>query len=184
MTIPARLLPVVFILCSMLVEAETGPEDLSGQTQSAHVHGVASLTVAVDATQVEIVFDSPVANLTGFEHEPATPAETASWNKLQQWLQQGLWLQWPQAAQCQLKQADLTQPWGRGDDAATVHHHADLTVTLSYSCQQPEALTDVQLLLFSAAADLQQMNVQWVRDMQQGAARLTPAQPKLRLSGD
>lgn len=41
----------------------------------AHVHGVATLEVAIDGAAVEIRLDTPLANLLGFEHKPTTPAE-------------------------------------------------------------------------------------------------------------
>ena len=42
---------------------------LAGKT-AAHVHGVASLEVAIDGGTLTLQFETPLANLLGFEHAP------------------------------------------------------------------------------------------------------------------
>src|SRR6187431_2577567 len=44
----------------------------------AHVHGVASLQVALDGNRLNVEFSSPLDNLVGFEHAPRTDKQKAA----------------------------------------------------------------------------------------------------------
>ncbi len=43
--------------------------------QSAHVHGIASINLAIDGEELQIEFVSPAESIVGFEYEPSTAAE-------------------------------------------------------------------------------------------------------------
>ncbi len=43
--------------------------------QSAHVHGFASINLAIEGDELEIEFVSPADSIVGFEYEPSTAAE-------------------------------------------------------------------------------------------------------------
>lgn len=43
--------------------------------QSAHVHGFASINLAIDDEELEIEFISPAESIVGFEYEPSSTAE-------------------------------------------------------------------------------------------------------------
>ncbi len=43
--------------------------------QSAHVHGIASINLAIEGDELEIEFVSPAESIVGFEYEPSTDAE-------------------------------------------------------------------------------------------------------------
>ena len=43
--------------------------------QPAHVHGIATLNLAMEGDKLEIEFVSPAGNIVGFEHEAVTAAE-------------------------------------------------------------------------------------------------------------
>ncbi len=43
--------------------------------QSAHVHGFASINLAIDGDELQIEFVSPAESIVGFEYEPSTAAE-------------------------------------------------------------------------------------------------------------
>lgn len=44
--------------------------------QSAHVHGFASINLAIDDEELEIEFVSPAESIVGFEYEPSNAAES------------------------------------------------------------------------------------------------------------
>lgn len=158
--------------------AATAHDDTAGHQQhGAHVHGAAELMLATEGTLLEIMLQSPVVNLLGFEHKPGTDAEQQAWQQQQNLLQRGQWLTLPSSAQCQLQQAQLNEPWA----GATTH--ADINLSLSYRCDAPEHLHTVQLSLFTQAAELEQVAVQWVSGSQQGAGTLSAKQPVLTLPG-
>lgn len=163
---------------SIPVTVAAAESDQSG-SHGAHVHGEAQLSFATEAQQVELLLESPVDNLVGFEHAPGSAAEKAAWQQSQTLLKSGQWLQLPAAANCQLQQQQLNEPWPQSPDP---HHHADVELSLTYQCSAPAALTEVRLDLFRHAADLQQIDVQWVSGQQQGAATLTPKQREFRLT--
>lgn len=147
------------------------------EAHGSHVHGEAQLTLATDGDLLEIMLESPAANLLGFEHIPATAAEQQVWQQQQSMLKSGQWLQLPAAAQCVLRQQQLNDPWAKAG------HHADISLSLSYQCKAAELLNEVRFTLFPQAADLQQITVQWVSGGQQGAATLSAKQPVLQLPG-
>ncbi len=159
--------------------AGVSADPIQTESHGAHEHGVAEMTLATEANQLELMLVSPVANLLGFEHAPANAAEHEAWQKSRQMLQSGVWLQLPAAAKCQLQQQQLNDPWPAG---STTHQHADLTLSLTYHCDAPQALTGVQLDLFSLAADLHEVNVQWVSSTAQGAATLSAKAAGFRLT--
>ena len=43
--------------------------------QAAHVHGLASINLAMQGDELQIEFISPAEGLVGFEYEPSTAAE-------------------------------------------------------------------------------------------------------------
>ncbi len=147
------------------------------EAHGAHVHGEAQLTLATDGGLLEIMLESPAANLLGFEHKPGTAAEQQAWQQQQTLLKTGQWLQLPATAQCVLQQQQLNNPW------ANTGQHADISISLSYQCKAAELLNEVKFTLFTQAADLQQITVQWVSGGQQGAATLSAKQPVLQLPG-
>lgn len=152
--------------------------DAAGHEEhGAHVHGEAQLTLATDGGLLEIMLESPAANLLGFEQKPATAARQSVWQQQQTLLKSGQWLQLPAIAQCVLQQQQLNDPW------ANAGQHADISISLSYQCKAAELLNEVKVTLFTTAADLQQIDVQWVSGGQQGAATLSAKQPVLQLPG-
>ena len=45
------------------------------ESHHAHEHGVATLGVAIEQRQLDIILESPAINVLGFEHSPRAPAE-------------------------------------------------------------------------------------------------------------
>lgn len=166
------------LLCLATVPVLALASDTPGHAEhGAHVHGEAQLTLATDGGLLEIMLQSPAANLLGFEQKPATAAQQSVWQQQQALLKSGQWLQLPAIAQCVLQQQQLEDPWAKAGQ------HADISISLSYQCNAAELLNEVTFTLFSQVADLQQIDVQWVSGGQQGAATLSAKQPVLQLPG-
>lgn len=93
----------------------------AASAQHAHEHGVADLRVALEGSTLLIEFESPLANLVGFEHAARSNAEKAAMAKLEKTLRvpQGL-VSLPAAAGCTLKEVELELP---GADAHAHHDH-------------------------------------------------------------
>ena len=169
----------------------------------AHEHGVASLNIAIDGTQVSLELDSPAANLVGFEHAASQPEDIAKVAAVQAQLRDASQLfQLPAAAGCSQASVDLDSPLFAGnehehehedhdekheheheeaahdhDHEEHHHEHADIEASYSFTCAQPEALTSLQLPLFNVYPGLQRLNVQAITPAGQMGAELTANNP-------
>lgn len=93
--------------------------------QHAHEHGVADLRVAVEGSTLLVEFESPLANLVGFEHEARTDAERKAMADLEKRLRAGTGLvSLPASAGCSLKDVELEMP-GVDEHAHHDHKHDD-----------------------------------------------------------
>jgi len=102
-----RSLPVVASLLML-----TG---VTAAQQSAHVHGIATLNLAIEGDELEIEFASPAGNIVGFEHEAVTAAERRSIRDAIEQLRKGNELfDLPLAASCSLHVAKVEH--GHGEE--------------------------------------------------------------------
>ena len=102
-----RSLPVVASLLML-----TG---VTAAQQSAHVHGIATLNLAMEGDELEIEFVSPAGNIVGFEHEAVTAAERRAILDAIEQLRKGNELfDLPLAASCSLHVAEVEH--GHGEE--------------------------------------------------------------------
>ena len=81
--------------------------------QSAHVHGIATLNLAMEGDELEIEFVSPAGNIVGFEHEAVTEAERRAIRDAIEQLRKGNELfDLPLAASCSLHVAEVEHGHG------------------------------------------------------------------------
>ena len=100
-----RSLPVVAFLLML-----TG---VTAAQQSAHVHGIATLNLAMEGDELEIEFVSPAGNIVGFEHEAVTAAERRAIRDAIEQLRKGNELfDLPLAASCSLHVAEVEHDHG------------------------------------------------------------------------
>lgn len=152
-----------------------------------HQHGVASLSVAVDGSNLSIDLDAPLDGFLGFERAPRSDAEKKAAADLLARLKAADGLFKPDAAAgCKLTaaevKADALQPGAKpaqGD-------HADLEAQFSFNCAQPAALRQLDVGLFDAFQRLQRIDVQVAGAKGQAKitlkrpARLVPLVPQAR----
>ena len=127
-----------------------------------HQHGVAQLDLVLEPPQLSVAIRSPLANLIGFEHPPATPQQQALWTGLQQQLQQAQQQIVPSAAAaCTLQAVRLSAPFADHDhDHDHDHSHADLSVEYDFHCAQAAALNSLQLPLMQNFPAIERLDVQ------------------------
>ena len=102
-----RSLPVVASLLML-----TG---VTAAQQSAHVHGIATLNLAIEGDELGIEFVSPAGNIVGFEHEAVTEAERRAIRDAIEQLRKGNELfDLPLAASCSLHVAEVEH--GHGEE--------------------------------------------------------------------
>ena len=100
-----RSLPVVASLLML-----TG---VTAAQQSAHVHGIATLNLAMEGDELEIEFVSPAGNIVGFEHEAVTAGERRAIRDAIEQLKKGNELfDLPLAASCSLHVAAVEHGHG------------------------------------------------------------------------
>jgi Protein of unknown function (DUF2796) len=163
-------LAVVPLLCGLALSREPGP----------HVHGIATLQIAVDGNTLTLSFESPLDNLLGFEHAPRTDAEQAAVSALRKRLQHPEAFFVPtSAAQCNTTSVKLDSPVFAPAPAAAADAHADLDAEFVLRCGQPAELHDLEVKLFSAYPRTQRIDAQVVGPRGQAAGRLTPQNPLL-----
>jgi Protein of unknown function (DUF2796) len=155
----------------------------SSHELGAHVHGVATLQLAIDTKLMTLNFSSPLDNLIGFEHKAHNQVEVAKvQNMINQFYKMPPLFVPTKAAECKLKTINLDSLVikKKPEDAAkkTEHEeeagHADLDGEFVFECNRPENIKDLQVNLFNTFPNLHQLNVEVVSNRGQTAAKLTP----------
>jgi hypothetical protein len=151
----------------------------------AHEHGIARVDVATDPARLSLTLDTPLDNLVGFERAPRTDAERQRVEAALGVLRQaGGWVSIDPAAGCTLAGVELSsavlglgpapgaEKAGGGTAAKGGEAHADLEVTVDFSCSGGKPAGFVDLTLFQAFPRLQRIEVQTVTPKGQMKATL------------
>ena len=170
------------------------------ETQRAHIHGQAALTLAQENELLDIHFESPAENLVGFEHKAVSPSEVQAAEQTDATLKSPTDLFSFIGTDCILEEAsvDMASIVDRGKGHGDSHHdshanghqnshkddhhdshenhnsHSEMSVSYRFRCQQPKRLKAVSLKLFSQFPGIEKINVMWVTDTQQGSTLLNP----------
>lgn len=151
----------------------------------AHVHGQATVDVALDNGMLELALRAPGIGILDFERPPANSGEQAALARAQTILQKGRWVSLPSAAQCRLDDAAAT-----ADGFAAVamqappgqHTHAGFTATLRYHCANPAALRALVLPLPTLFPGLHEVIVNTAAATGQGRSVVTPGNLRVPLA--
>jgi hypothetical protein len=161
----------------------------------AHAHGVSLLNVAVEGKDVEIELASPADDIVGFEHAPETASEKSAVARASDLLAKGgtIFL-FPADARCVLKDATVQSTLeaarkshreGRADGSKDPDHgiemHAEFHVHYRFRCDDPAALSHVDVKLFEHFAAMREVEAQALTAAGQNAQELTPASARLKL---
>src|SRR5687768_11685682 len=137
----ARALYLGFV-CTTAMPAVA--EDDLFEEHHAHEHGVATLEVAIEATQLAIQFRSPAMNLLGFEHRPRSAQDQAALSRALGWLRDPAAQFQPSSdAGCRVVRSEVTPPnWEHSTE------HSEYAAIYEFDCDRPAALwqLDVRLL--------------------------------------
>ena len=160
-----------------------------------HQHGVAELDMVIEPPMVAIAFSSPLANLAGFEYQPASAEEQARWDAtLAQLRRADELIQLPVAADCSLSRVDLHLPFTAKTGQQSHDHshhptqdehqhtaHADLMAEYQYLCANSQALNTLQLPLMQRFPAIEQLNVQMITPSGQHQRTLSATETGLQL---
>jgi hypothetical protein len=180
-----------------------GKHDHDHRQHGAHVHGIATLNLALEGREVHVEFDSPAANIVGFEHAPSSKADHAKLDKAISMLKDGDRLfRFNATAGCKLEEASVASGLldaeghehagdhdhenkdGHAHDKHDHEHegetHADIEAAYHFECRRPDKLTQLTVEIFEAFPGTGMLKVQYVIENKQGAAELTPAAHVIR----
>lgn len=148
----------------------------------AHVHGMATLQIAVDGKTLQLNLESPLDSLLGFEHMPRTEQQKTAVKEMENRLRQADRLfQANSAALCTLKSVALDSPVLGADKHHGHKHddHADLDGEFIFTCAKPRELRGLEVRLFDAFPRLRKLKTEAATPRGQKAATLTSKQRRI-----
>ena len=204
---PANKHPLFIVVlgCTLLAWASTATA--ADREHGAHVHGVGTLNVAVDGPSVEIEFESPGANIVGFEHAAKLDKDQRAIKTATAALTSGEKLfTFPKAAGCRLMHAEVEAPpmdepvkHGHDKHAHDKHAHdkhghdkhghdkhgkddeahSEFHALYRFRCNRPAHLTYIDIHIFRQFPATRELKVQSISPHGQRAQTLTSAAAKL-----
>lgn len=149
------------------------------EQHGTHEHGVANLSIAVGDESVEIMLQSPAANIVGFEHAASSDEDKQKLADAKAKLEAGSDLfAINDAAGCELKSTTVVSALsGHAEEHAHEHDgekhdehehkeggvHSDMDATWVFTCAKPADVTEVSVKLFGAfPAGFEQINTEWI----------------------
>lgn len=173
------LRPGAKALCLAFVSATAMPAagDELFEEHHAHEHGVATLEIAIEATQLAIQFRSPAINLLGFEHRPRSPQDQAALSRVLGWLRDPAAQFQPSSdAGCRVVRSDVTAP-----DWEHATGHSEFDANYEFDCDRPAALRQLDVRLLQHLDASVKIEVQVASPEGQRSVELTRANPRLSL---
>lgn len=169
-------MPRLFALMMMLSVMPA----VAGPAHDAHVHGQASLNVALDGAELTIEMDTPADNLLGFEHLPRGAAEKSQAGNVLTLLSQPKKLfRLNPEAQCLPDMPAIDAPLLLGRPVSGEHN--DISATFVFRCAKPAALSRLDVLLFEVFPRLTQARLQFAGPTGQRGQTLSKAKRSLSL---
>lgn len=173
----------------------------------AHVHGEGTMQIAIDGDQVAMRFESPSADIVGFEHAPSTDAQRAAVDDAIAALSRpGALFVIPAAAGCSLVKAGAAMlgaepedEHGDHDDHAHDHDHArdehadhddhggdghsEFHAEYEMSCEDPSAIDRIEFVYFERFPDAKQIEVTVIGPSGAQSFEATRQAPVVELKG-
>ena len=173
-----------------------------GSGHGAHLHGVAELTVAVEASAIEMMFTAPAASVVGFESKAASSEQLKAVEDARLVLRDPFRLVTFVGKECDLVQAvvDLTSisssqkdehdDHDEGHDEGHDDHdsvddeesHSDIIAKYEFKCSSDGQLKKLKFGPDQLLFGLDKVNVMWVSESGQGAAEVTADQLVVELN--
>jgi hypothetical protein len=159
-------------------------------TQEAHTHGLATLTLALENDMLEIQFESPAANLVGFEHAAKSPEEKKAVAKAETTLKDPTRFFSFAGTHCQSKKTTVNVSGVMNDESKEhkehgehEHHnrskkhkesgHSEISAEYRFSCKNPKKLISVSVALMNQFPGIEKIEAMWITAAKQGAVSLT-----------
>ncbi len=160
-------------------------------SHDAHVHGIAQLLLTRDGPQLELILESPAANLVGFEHTPASAEDREAITQAVASLRDSELLFTFSGGGCTITDVQVTSPFEEldhaehsdDDDHGDEHteRHSEFHVSYHYTCDANAELKQLETGLLTVFPAIEQLDVQWITERGQGAERLAGNDDTVRL---
>ena len=183
-----------FLLFSLPIVAKA-------EGQGAHVHGVATLTLALENDSLEIHFESPAANLLGFEYKAKSVDEKKKVMKAEAILVSVKQLFMFEGAACdpEVTTVDVSGVMAKKRDKHDEHDHekhghenhhhgghdehhhdehghgeshSEIVANYQLKCTNTKKLKSVSTTLLDQFPGIEEIQTMWVTESSQGAGRL------------
>ncbi len=168
--------PAAGALALLAALTAAGADEAVRRDPGRHVHGTATLDIALEGRTLQVELDGPAVNFLGFEHAPRTAAERTRLGEVRAALSDAATLVGlPAAAGCRLAQAEYHLPTaapeqaghddhGHDDDHDEGHDgdrdiHSDVSARWTFDCAQPQQLTRLTPGLFDVFPLLEHIEV-------------------------
>lgn len=152
------------------------------RSRPPHVHGVATVEIALEGTTLAVTFRAPAINIIGFEHIPATSEEKAALARANATFRTGdrLFIA-PLEAGCTQRSSALTPITYEtdGDDDKPNAPQADYEVTYRFNCAHPNELAWIDVSLFTVMRNAEKITADVVTSRMQRQVELVPAQRRI-----
>lgn len=193
MKVALLYLPLFFLLAASVVA--------KAETQKAHTHGLATFTLVLEKGMVDIEFESPAANLIGFEHKATTQKERDAVVKMKSRLQQVKYLFSFLGIHCEAKKitvdvssvisSEYDEHQHHGDSEVHEHEpkshnhgksrHSEISAHYRFSCKDSEQLNSLSAMFFKQFPRIEKIDAMWITETEQGTISLTPTNNKILL---
>lgn len=148
-----------FLVLPVLLFAAAGPSAGAVRQLGAHVHGQATVDIALDQGHLQIGLHLPGHDAVGFEHPPGTAAERKALDHALAVLRSARWIEPSHDAACRLRKADVSAPGLQGEATGG---HADVQATYDFDCGHVGQLAAIDLRLVEAFPSVQRIVVDLV----------------------
>lgn len=141
----------------------------------AHVHGVASLDLAIEGRTLTAIFESPADSIMGFEHAAKTSEEKKKQAEALTRLKArfGEMLLLPAAAQC---------TWKAAKAEVHVHgSHADVEAEFTAECKGPLDRGEIRFAFMKVFPDVHELKIQLIGPGQQTGATIKHDEGSVKL---
>jgi len=153
-----------------------------------HVHGHATLTIAIEKNNLELSLMAPTESLLGFEHKAKSQDEISQAIEMKKHLSRYSNVIQFIDGECQIKNTkiDMGDILGSYDhshlESSHQHTHHEIAVNYQLNCQNADSISDADVLLFNQYKALNKVTVMLVTSSRQSAMELDASNTRITLN--
>ncbi len=183
----------MFVICFLAISGASsalGSEQIHRQ-HDIHEHGGGELNLAMESNEIQIELRMPAMNIVGFEHQPNNQEQKDAIQKALKILNDAnqLFALAPDA-RCLVKKSKaittaIEEDHNEGENEEEIHDeeetHSEFHGSYLFSCESPKELTTLQVKLFDLFKNIEELDVQIVKQGEQTSQELTAKASRIML---